>query len=864
MSPTPLPVDELLPELVEALASNARLVLRAATGAGKTTRVPPALLRPQGQVFVLEPRRVAARAAAARVAEERGTELGREVGYQVRFDNRTGPETRLVYATEGIFLRRLQGDPFLDGVHTVVLDEFHERSLVGDTVLALVRLLQSTVRDDLRLVVMSATLAFEDLGERLQAPMLDSVGRSFPVEIDYLSRPDSRPVPARVADAVRRLVSSPGEGEGLDSVLAFLPGRGELTRTAERLQDLDVPVEQLYGDLPLDQQTRVLRSSRRRVVLATNVAETSVTVDGIGAVVDSGLHRELRFDPATGLDRLELLPISRAAADQRAGRAGRQGPGRALRLWTPSEQAQRLPASKPEIERVDLSAVALLIASQGERAEDLPWLDPPPPASLERARVLLQDLGALDASGITELGQRLAALPVHPRLGRILLDGADRNCVEPAARLAALLSERDPVIDGGRPDHGAGRSVEHPTDSDVFDRLESIRPEGRGPRSLRLHSGRVDHILRTARQLEGLVGTSKTRTQPGLATQRRHLTRCLLDAFPDRVALLEASQDRPNEVIGRMVGDIGVGLSPRSRVALAPGTRSLALCTELGGIFQAGDRRRSVVHAATLIDAEDLDAERIVEQRVVWFDESTERVEGARVTLYRVGVGAQVRTLELARRPAPADPEQAAALLAEQAKRDPDHALGLDDGAFAVLRRRLDFVHRATRNMNDAEPLPAAEALPTWTSSTWSEVIDHLAPGCRSLGDLRQAATGWITHLLDHAQRTTLDRLAPERVELPNGRTAAIDYAEDGPPILAARIQDLFGWQDTPTILDGRQRLLLHLLAPNMRPQQITDDLRGFWTGSYELVRKELAGRYPKHAWPTNPLEADPVRPRRR
>lgn len=859
-----LPVDALLPEIKEALDSGNRLVLRAATGAGKTTRVPPALLREGGQIVVLEPRRVAARAAAARVAGELDVELGREVGYQVRFDNRTSKDTQLSYVTEGIFLRRLQSDPFLDGVHTVVIDEFHERSLIGDTVLALVRLLQDNLRGDLRLLIMSATLELEDLGDRLGAPVIDSPGRSYPVEIDYLKRPDPRPVPSRVAAAVRRIVGSERAGAtGLDSVLAFLPGRGELTRTAEQLDDLGVPIEQLYGDLPLEQQTRVLRSTQRRVVLATNVAETSVTVDGIGFVVDSGMHRELRFDPATGLDRLELLPISRAAADQRAGRAGRQGPGHALRLWTSSEQAQRLPASKPEIERVDLSSTILFVLAMGEQVDQLPWLDPPPPASLQRARQLLHDLGAVDSAGITDLGRRLADLPVHPRLGRILLDGAAGAFATEAALLAALLSERDPITSAQGPTRGQGRSVDHPTDSDLFDRLAILQGARTGAGSGRVHRGRVRNIQRMARQLAGMVPTDTDRRpdfpRSGEANSKRLLLGCLLDAYPDRVAALEALEGESHEVTGRMVGDIGVRLSPRSNVALPPGARSLALCTELGGVFQSGDRRRTVVHSATLLDLDDLPPERLVEEDIVAFDESSERVVGYRVASYRVGAADQPRRLELDRRDAIPHPERAAELLAERAKLELERALGLDRDRFRSLRRRLAFVHLEI----ERAPIRSAESLPVWTAATWSEVIDHLASGCRSYAELQQAAAKWIPHLLDHRQRSILDRLAPERIELPNGRSAAVEYPEDGPPTLAARIQDLFGWQDTPRILDGRYPLLLQLLAPNMRPQQITDDLRGFWTGSYELVRKELAGRYPKHPWPTNPLEASPT-PRRR
>src|SRR5436305_7128742 len=451
--PAPLPIDEVLSPLLAALRAGPAAVLVAPTGAGKTTRVPLALLAARigggRQIVMLEPRRIAARAAARRMAQETGATLGEEIGYQVRFDRQAGPATRILVVTEGILVQRLQADPFLEGVGAVIFDELHERSLATDLSLAMARRVQREVRPDLRLLAMSATPGPGPVAAFLGgAPTIESRGRLFPVDVLYIDRPDDRPLPAQIAAGVRKVL-----GETAGDVLVFLPGVGEIQRSVEALADLaaeqDLAILPLYGDLPAERQDEVLRPlsrrTRRKIVLATNVAETSLTIDGVTAVVDSGQVRRLRFDPATGLDRLELGKVSRASANQRAGRAGRQAPGICLRLWPSYEQATLPERETPEIARVDLAGPALQLLAWGET--DLAafgWFEAPAPESLAAATRLLRQLGAVDDQGVTGLGSTMARLPVHPRLARLLIAGHRAGRTREAALLAALLAERDP------------------------------------------------------------------------------------------------------------------------------------------------------------------------------------------------------------------------------------------------------------------------------------------------------------------------------------------------------------------------------------------------------------------------------------
>src|SRR5262245_50476267 len=534
----PLPIDPLLPAVVDALRHGRRLVLRAAPGAGKTTRVPAALLdaniAQRGHVLVLEPRRIAARAAAEFVARARGGPLGEEVGYRVRFEQRGGPATRLWFVTEGVFGRTLADDPFLENVGVVVLDEFHERHLQGDLALAVVRELQETVRSDLKLAIMSATLATEALARALPyATGLTSEGRAHPVAVEWAPLPPRARLAEYAATVVRRMLAEPGD------VLVFLPGAAEIRRTAEALAGVrEVDIVALHGDQPLDEQQRALRAGpRRRVVLATNVAETALTVEGVTTVVDTGLARVARFDPRHGLDRLVVTPISRASAEQRAGRAGRLGPGRCVRLWSREEDAGRRAHETPEILRLDLTRTVLELRAWGLRdAGTLPWLDPPPRAALAHAERLLVQLGAVDeASGaLTDIGRQLLALPASPRLARMQLEAERTGCGGEGALLAALAGERDILLAGGT---FGGPSRDRPAGpSDLLLRLELFQEASRrgfssaACRALDLDPGAVRAVERTRRQL----------TRRGAATvaedaDPESLLRCALAGFPDRV-----------------------------------------------------------------------------------------------------------------------------------------------------------------------------------------------------------------------------------------------------------------------------------------------------------------------------------------
>jgi ATP-dependent helicase HrpB len=835
--PAPLPIDEVLPELIAALREGSAVVLIAPTGAGKTTRVPPALLASGigggQQIVMLEPRRIAARAAARRMAEEGGWTLGREVGYQVRFERKAGPETRILVVTEGILVQRLQADPFLEGVGAVIFDELHERGLQTDLSLAMARRVQREVRPDLKLVAMSATLDPGPVAAFLGAcPTTESRGRLHPVDILYLDRPDDRPLPGQIAAGVRRvLAATPGD------VLVFLPGVGEIQRSAEALAGLaaeqDLAILPLYGDLPAERQDAVLRPlSQRKVVLATNVAETSITVDGVTAVVDSGAVRRLRFDPATGLDRLELGKISRASADQRAGRAGRQAPGICLRLWPAWEQATLPERETPEIARVDLAGPALQLLAWGE--PDLAafdWFEPPEPAALATATLLLRQLGAIDDRGVTALGRTMARLPVHPRLGRLLIEGQRLGRAREAALLAALLSERDPFPRGPR---GAG--PRRASRSDLLDRLDALEAfERRNAFGEDLNAGAARYVLRARDQLLELA--KRELGADGGAGTEDSLLRALLAAYPDRVA----RRREPRSPRGLMVGGRGVRLADESAVLEAP----LFLCVDL----DAGTASEALVRKASEVEPAWLPAERLGTTIDLEFDDSRDRVAAWKRTRYEDLIIAEAEV-------PPPDAAETARVLAAAAAGRLDRALPLDDPEVAAFLARV-------RSLADWMP---ELALPRFTEGELRDLLPALAAGRKSFAELRRAPLLEVLRgALSYQQLEALRREAPERLEVPSGSQIRIAYEPGKPPVLAARIQEMFGLAETPRVAAGRVPVLLHLLAPNGRPQQVTHDLRSFWENTYRQVRKELAGRYPRHAWPEDPWNAKPQRrPQRR
>ncbi len=845
----PLPVDRVLPEIVAVLRRTGALVLRAPTGAGKTTRVPPALLDAglagDGQVVVLEPRRVAARAAARRMADERGSSVGGEIGYSVRLDRRAGAATRVLVVTEATLLRMLQADPFLSGVGVVIFDEFHERSLVSDLGLAMVQRLREDARPGLRVVVMSATLDTAPIAAYLDASVVESEGFLHPVEVRHLERSDDRRVHELVAAGVKRALT---ETDG--DVLAFLPGVGEIRSTGGLLADVaahhGLEIHELYGSLPPKRQDRALRrGDARRVVLATNVAETSVTVEGVTAVVDSGWARVMRHDPAVGMDRLSRVRIAKSSIQQRTGRAGRTAPGVCYRLWTaPGENA--FPARlEPEVRRVDVSPAALELLAWGETdLSSFPWFEAPDPARLAVALDLLERLGATDGGRITDVGSAMARLPVHPRIARVLVEAHRFGTVPRAAFAAAVLSERDPIMRRGRP-----RPAGHVSESDVLDRMGLITRHQYDPRVREGVEGRLD--LGAARWVQRISGELAETVASSLGPSPnegpvwrvgdpdpdRWIRKQIWMGYPDRLARRRAPGDRR----AVLVAGKGVKLAVESAVSEA----ELFVCIDV----DAGSGPEGLVRIASAVDREWLPGDRVVESVDVSFDATAQRV----VAIRRVRFDELV--LEESPAEAPRD-ERTAALLAGAAATDLARALDLDADGVASLRARVAFLR---------EHVPELE-LPVLDDDSIRDRLPELCAGKRSFAELRLLGVSeMLRWRLTHTQRAALDRDAPERIEVPSGSRIALRYEAGRPPVLPVRIQEVFGLAETPRVARGRVKVLLHLLAPNQRPQQVTDDLASFWASTYAVVRRELRRRYPRHAWPEDPLTAEPEkRPQRR
>ena len=857
---TPLPIDPMLPEILARVRDHRRLVLVAAPGAGKTTRVPPALLGAgllppeHPDLVLLQPRRVAARASAARIADEQGWALGGRVGYQIRFERRIGPETRLKVVTEGILNRQLVGDPFLDGVGAVILDEFHERSLHTDLALALLREVRDSVRPDLVVVVMSATLDADPVARFLgDAPIVRVPGRTFPVAVSFAGAgPAGLKGPQAIADAVasavERALAGPGEP---GDVLAFLPGVEEIRRAERRLApwaaDAGALVLPLHGSLASDEQDRALRpSDRRKVILATNIAETSLTIDGVTTVVDSGLARVAGYDPARGLDRLELERISRASSDQRAGRAGRTAPGRCVRLWTEAEHRGLPESDRAEVRRVDLAVTVLALRAWGVAdPAAFGWFEAPEPASLDAAERLLVLLGAIAAEHgpITPLGHQLLAIPAHPRLGRLLVAAAALGIEREGAALAALLAEKDILARSfgreARPDYHA--------ESDLLVRLDrlhaaerarfapSLRDSGIDPAAARQAARIRDDLLRVARRLPGPPRSRETNPTDIAPADDADLLRLVLLAYPDRVVRRRGKTD----ATGVMVGGRGVRLDPESVVRDAEFFLALDPRDDRRGAV-----REAKVRIASAIDVDwldDLFPGAVRREQAVVFDPERRRA---------VGVVAR-RYLDLTLhedRGAPAPADQASAALVAEFAPEGRAFFERNDAANAWLRR-LDLARRH---------VPEA-GWPEFDADAWRELVALACHGKRDEEAARRAASvGLLQTRLTYAQNRRLDDEAPEALAVPSGSRIRLDYPPegDGPPVLAARLQELFGWTATPRICGGRVAVLIHLLGPNHRPVQITDDLASFWANAYFQVRKDLRARYPKHSWPDDPLAA--------
>lgn len=847
----PLPIDPLLPEVVARLREAGALVLEAPPGAGKTTRVPRALLSAgfadEGEIVVLQPRRLPARLAAERVAAEWGERVGETIGYNVRFEEAAGPRTRVRFITEGLLTRRLLADPQLRGVGTVLLDEFHERHVATDLALGAIRALRAGARPDLRVCVMSATLAAEPVAEFLNAPRLRSEGRAYPVEVEYAAVAETRPLADQVTAAIRRLASA-GDLEG--DVLVFLPGAGEIRRAAEALRPLADArgwlVLPLHGELPLAEQERAVRpAAQRKIILATNVAETSVTIDGVVAVVDSGLARLAAHSPWTGLPTLAVGKISQAAAIQRAGRAGRTRPGRAVRLYTRYDFESRRAFEAPEIERHDLSDVVLALAALGvPRAVDWGWFETPPGPALGAAESLLRRLEAVDTAGaLTATGRTMLRFPVHPRLARLMVEADRLGVGSSGAVVAALLSERD-VRERARVRFGEGPRA--PLDTadllELVDAFEQVRAAGFRPDRLRAHGldeRAVAAAERVRRQLARLCGPPRAPLAPEARDEA--LTQATLVSLSDRVGKRRGGPTG-SELVLAAGGTARIGPVP-------PGEWMVAVDAHDEGVGRGG----AVVRVAAAIAPEallELGGDLSARDELVWNAELS-RVE----RLTRLAYGAL--TLEEDRRAAPPS-EEASALLLTAAKSAGLASLldGEAPGAFARLLARV-------RVLVEAVPELAAGAEGWLSGDPGLAVLAAAVAGRTSFAELRRAdLVAEAAASLPAGLREALKAQAPERIRLPGGREVAVHYEPDRPPWIESRLQDFFGMARGPAVARGRVPVVVHLLAPNGRAVQVTRDLEGFWRQHYPGLRRELGRRYPRHAWPEDGATATPPAPK--
>jgi ATP-dependent helicase HrpB len=809
-----LPVTEVLPALGEALAAGTRAILSAPPGAGKTTLVPLYLLdqpwRGDGRIILLEPRRLAARAAAGRMSALLGEEVGETVGYRMRLDNRISSRTRIEVVTEGVFARMVLDDAELSGISAVLFDEFHERSLDADFGLALALDVQAALREDLRLVVMSATLDIERVSALLDhPPAITSEGRSFPVDVAYQDRPAGE----RIEDSMARAILGAHRAES-GSILAFLPGQAEVVRTAERLEGrlgAETSIVALYGNLGQREQDAAIRpapAGKRKVVLATSIAETSITIDGVRIVIDSGLQRLPVFEAATGITRLETVRVSRASADQRAGRAGRTEPGMAIRLWHAGQTAAMPAFTPPQILSSDLSAFVLDLAHWGvSDPSALRFIDQPPAAAIAEARALLRVIGALDERGaLTDLGRRIRGLALPPRLAAMILEAAEEGEQAQAARLAVLMTEQ-----------GLGG-----TSIDIEERLRRFSNE-RGERA--------EAARRLAQRMADAVGRGKGRATAGRGA--RLPGALLLHAFPDRIALQRGGR-------GRFVMANGRG-------GEVPETERLAGCDMIVVADLTGQAGRQRILAAAEIDRATVEAEladRILREDQCVFDRASRQVRARRV----VRLGAMI--LEESPLPRPTGPEAARALA------DGVRLLGLEVLPFsrdaAQLRDRIGFLHRTI-----GEPWPD-----TGEEALLARLEEWFVPfqgSARGIDDVTPASLQeGLMALIPYALQRDISRLVPTHFEAPTGQRHSIRY-DGSEPVLAIRVQELYGLKEHPAVAGGRLPLVLELLSPARRPIQTTRDLAGFWAGSWRDVRAEMRGRYPRHPWPDDPAEAMPT-----
>ncbi len=807
------PIEFVIPDVINQLKAHNTVVLQAPPGAGKSTILPLALMEHHAQekkILMLEPRRLAARSVALRMSELITEDIGQSVGYRIRFDNMISSRTKLEVVTEGVLVSMLHADPALEDYSMVIFDEFHERSLYADLGLALTRQAQSMLRNDLRILVMSATIDTARLSDMLHAPVITSEGKMHPVELIYQPENRNKRLDENAADAIHDAFTK-YEGD----LLVFLPGAPEIRHVAQRLEDLNGLICPLYGDLSINEQHKAILpdpSGRRKVVLATSIAETSLTIEGIRVVIDAGYSRHNRYDPSSGLNRLITVRVTKDTADQRAGRAGRTGPGTCIRLWSELEQSHLNPSRKPELEEADLSSLLLDLARWGDMdPSSYEWLTPPPLSSLNSAKEVLVKTGAIDGNKITEKGMKMSVLPAHPRIAHMLTD-ASADELPVAIDLACLLEEKDPAQDS--------------TTVNISSRVDLIRKFRSGER-VNASTSLLQRINRSCMHWAKLMNVKLSTVHVN-----EHLCGKLLTyAYPERIAR-KVSGNRYRLANGRsaMLQDHDE-LSREEWISVA----NMDASRESGKIYYAAP-----------VDKSDL-YEMAIKTRSIAWSESKQLIEAAE----ELKIGPLVLVSRMIHE---ITEEQRVSILTEQLKKQGLRFLG-------ELEKLNEFKARiASLRIWNAEmlwPEVSEEALTNDTS--W---IEPYLTNIRKKTDLDKLDPATILkNSLDYDLQQKLDKLAPETIQVPSGSSIKLEYFEDGkPPVLAVRLQELFGLFETPLINNGKQKVLIHLLSPGYKPVQVTQDLRSFWTNTYKEVRKELKIRYSKHFWPEDPFTAEAVR----
>ncbi|MCU0418438.1 MAG: ATP-dependent helicase HrpB [Cyclobacteriaceae bacterium] len=811
------PVLDVLAELQQSLAHHPVVILQAPPGAGKSTVLPLHLLGSpwlgNQKIILLEPRRLAARSVAARLAAQRNESTGQTIGYRVRFESSVSAATRLEVVTEGILTRQLQQDNLLEGIGLVVFDEFHERSLNADLSLALCLQLQQLLRPDLKLLIMSATLDTEVLASRLgNAPVVTSKGKFFTVDFVYDPPSSTEPLPAVAARAVSRALR-----EQVGDLLVFLPGVGEINRTEELLASTAAPVSKLYGDMPLSEQQEVLRpraDGLRKVVLATSVAETSLTIEGIRVVIDTGFSRVPRFDPRSGLTRLETVRVTKDAADQRAGRAGRTAPGVCYRLWP--QHLALVPQRKPEILEADLASLVLELAQWGVRdIYELTWMTPPPAGAVQQAVELLHQLEALEGNRITLRGRAMLQLPTHPRLAHMLVWARENKQAALAADVAAVLEERDPLP------RGSG--------ADLALRVEVLR-QWRDQQRVAAERSVLERVERLSSQWRKMLGVKAENTMPSFGA----VGNLLMQAYPERIAQQTKKMSERYKLAN-------------GRQALLPAGDALAVADWLCAAQLDAGTGEGKIFLAAAVAREDLD-ERAEETYALRWDDAREVVTAT--------VEKRIGTVVLQSRPASVTDEAAKnTILIEEINTRGWNWAGWGDGE-RQWQARVMSLKQWRPNESWPEVTDAALAA---SAHTW---LTPFLLGLTKRSDLQKI--NWLTvltTLLPYDFQSRLATCAPEKMMVPSGSWIKLQYFETGQtPVLEVRLQELFGLRDTPAINEGRTAVMLHLLSPGYKPVQVTQDLRSFWNSTYHEVRSELRRRYPRHSWPDDPWTAEAVR----